>query len=82
MHAFAFFQLDNHTFHHVQEVIERVYDCGAIIRFLPPYSPDLNPIEEVFASVKHYLRQNHTGTTLISRSYSPLIRDKLRPMTV
>ncbi|CAB4024257.1 Hypothetical predicted protein [Paramuricea clavata] len=51
--------MDNHAVHHVQEVIERVYDYGAIIRFLPPYSPDLNPIEEVFANVKHYLRQNH-----------------------
>ena len=38
--------------------MERVYNSGAIIRFLPPYSPDLNPIEEAFANVKHYLRQN------------------------
>ena len=44
--------------HHVQEVIEHVYESGAIIRFLPPYSPDLNPIEEAFAKVKHNLRQN------------------------
>ena len=39
-------------------VIERVYGYGAIIRFLPPYSPDLNRIKEAFANVKHYLQQN------------------------
>ena len=33
-----------HPVHHVQDVIERVYDSGSIIRFLPPDSPDLNPI--------------------------------------
>ncbi len=59
MHACAFFQQTITLFIIVQEVIERVYDYGAIIRFLPPYPPDLNPIEEVFASVKHCLRQNH-----------------------
>ena len=32
---------------HAIYVIERVYDSGSIIRFLPP---DLNPIEEAFAS--------------------------------
>ncbi len=55
----CFLLKDNHAVHHVQEVKERVYDYGTIIRFLPPYSPDLNPIEEVLANVKHYLRQNH-----------------------
>ena len=32
---------------------------GALIRYLPPYSPDLNPIEEVFAQVKQFLKGNH-----------------------
>ena len=44
--------------HHAQEVVDHIYDSGVIIRFLPPYSPDLNPIEEVFSKVKHYSRQN------------------------
>jgi transposase len=51
----CFLSTDNHAVHHVQEVIEHVYDYGAIIHFLPPYSPDLNSIE-VFAKVKHYLQ--------------------------
>ena len=31
---------------------------GVIVRYLPPYSPDLNPIEEAFSYVKAYLRRN------------------------
>jgi transposase len=30
---------------------------GARLFFLPPYSPDLNPIEQVFAKLKHFLRK-------------------------
>ena len=67
---------DNHPAHHVQEVVEHVYDSGALIRFLPPYSPDLNPIEEVFAKVKHYLRQNDSVLQAV-RDPSPLIRNAL-----
>ena len=57
--------------------MEHVYDSGALIRFLPPYSPDLNPIEEVFAKVKHYLRppdlrQNDSVLQAV-RGPSPLI---------
>jgi hypothetical protein len=35
--------------------VERV--PGARLFFLPPYSPDLNPIEQVFAKLKHFLRK-------------------------
>ena len=56
---FVLFPTDNHPVHHVQEVINHVYNAGVIIPFLPPYSPDLNPIEEAFSQVKHYLRKNH-----------------------
>jgi transposase len=37
----------------VQAAIERV---GACLRFLPPYSPDFNPIELAFAKLKAFLR--------------------------
>ncbi len=48
--------LDNLTMHKqpaVQAAIER---AGAVLRFLPPYSPDLNPIEQAFAKLKAFLR--------------------------
>ena len=52
------FPTDNHPACHVQEVVEHLYNSGALICFLPPYSLDLNPLDEVFAKVKHYLQQN------------------------
>ena len=50
--------LDNASVHHVKEVHELIIGCGAIIRYLPPYSPDFNPLEEVFAQIKRFLRRN------------------------
>ena len=46
--------LGSHKGKAVREAIERV---GAELRFLPPYSPDLNPIEQVFAKLKTLLRR-------------------------
>jgi transposase len=31
---------------------------GVRIEYLPPYSPDLNPIEEAFSKIKHWLRRH------------------------
>lgn len=50
--------MDNAAIHHVEEAVELIESTGAIIEFLPPYSPDLNPIEEAFSKVKHFLRAN------------------------
>ena len=50
--------LDNATIHHVKTVTRLISATGALVRFLPPYSPDLNPIEEAFSQVKSYLRDN------------------------
>ena len=37
---------------------------GCKLMFLPPYSPDLNPIEQAFAAIKAYLRRNWTNQSL------------------
>ena len=34
-------------------------DHGVILAFLPPYSPDFNPIEELFSVIKHWIKRNH-----------------------
>ena len=52
--------MDNASIHHVDSVVETILSVGALVRFLPPYSPDMNPIEEVFGEVKHYLQANNT----------------------
>ena len=44
--------LDNCRFHHRHDVIRLLRQFNIGYRFLPPYSPQLNPIEEFFASVK------------------------------
>ena len=42
----------------MDEVVELIETTGAIVQFLPPYSPDLNPIEEAFSKVKFCLKEN------------------------
>ena len=48
--------LDNLGSHKAQRVRRAIRDAGAHWLFLPPYSPDLNPIEQVFAKLKHRMR--------------------------
>lgn len=52
--------MDNCSIHHKQQIKELVNDAGILLFFLPPYSPDLNPIEEAFSSVKYYLKDHDT----------------------
>ena len=55
--------LDNLGSHKVAGVREAVEAAGAALRYLPPYSPDLNPIEQVFAKLKALLRDAAARTT-------------------
>ena len=48
--------LDNLAIHKQPEVRARIEAAGATLRFLPPYSPDFNPIEQAFAKLKAFLR--------------------------
>ncbi|SDY82206.1 transposase [Nitrosomonas sp. Nm33] len=48
---------DNFSSHKVKGVKELIEARGARILYLPPYSPDLNPIEQVFAKLKAILRK-------------------------
>jgi transposase len=49
--------MDNLGSHKGKAVRAALRTVGARLFFLPPYSPDLNPIEQVFAKLKHRLRQ-------------------------
>jgi transposase len=49
--------MDNLGSHKGKAVRRLIRSVGAKLLFLPPYSPDLNPIEQVFAKLKHLLRQ-------------------------
>jgi transposase len=49
--------MDNLAAHKVAGVREAIRSAGASVLYLPPYSPDLNPIEMVFAKLKALLRK-------------------------
>ena len=49
--------MDNLSSHKVTGVAEAIEAVGARVMYLPPYSPDLNPIEQVFAKLKALLRK-------------------------
>jgi transposase len=49
--------LDNLAAHKVHGVRQAIAAAGASILYLPPYSPDLNPIEQAFAKFKAILRK-------------------------
>jgi transposase len=49
--------MDNLSAHKVAGVREAIERAGASLRYLPPYSPDLNPIEQAFAKFKASLRK-------------------------
>jgi len=49
--------MDNLPSHKVPGVREAIESVGATLSYLPPYSPDLNPIEPSFSKVKAHLRK-------------------------
>ena len=59
--------MDNLATHKVQGVAKAIEQAGARLRYLPPYSPDFNPIENMWAKVKQILR------SLAPRTESALI---------
>ena len=50
--------MDNCSIHRTPEVIQHFREAGIVVIFLPPYSPDLNPIEELFSCIKYYLKRH------------------------
>jgi transposase len=54
--------MDNLGSHKGKAVRQAIRSAGARLFFLPKYSPDLNPIEQVFAKLKHLLRKHEART--------------------
>ena len=71
--------LDNLGSHKSKAVRAAIRSSGAHRIFLPPYSPDLNPIEQAFAKLKHWLRnaqprsidEIHTSLAPILDNFTP-----------
>lgn len=69
--------LDNPQAHRVAGVREAIEAVGARVLYLPPYSPEFNPIEQIFAKLKHLLR---TATARTVPDLWAAIRDGLHPL--
>jgi transposase len=74
----AFVIMDNlpvHKAHRIQEIIASV---GATVVFLPPYSPDLSPIELCWSKLKQCLRNAKARTTTaINQALSQIINQQI-----
>ena len=70
--------LDNLSPHKIPAVEVVIRAAGADVLFLPPYSPDLNPIEQMWSKVKAFLRALKARTP---RGLLAGIRDALRSVT-
>ncbi len=54
--------MENLSAHNTEKVRELVEEAGCELLYLPPYSPDLNPIEEAFSKIKGILRKAEART--------------------
>ena len=61
----------------MKEVLQQ---AGILVLFLPPYSPDLNPLEEVFSYIKQYLRK-HDELLQAIRDPTDVIRQAFQSIT-
>jgi transposase len=61
--------LDNAKIHHDQELLDYLDVFGVKVVFLPFYSPDLNPIETAFSTIKQFLQRHQY---FVDISYNPM----------
>lgn len=60
--------MDNASFHKSQKTKDLINSAGCKTLFLPPYSPDLNPIELFWANLKRTIRENLKKFTSLSEA--------------
>jgi transposase len=67
--------MDNLASHKSAAVVDAIEAVGAALWFLPPYSPDLNPIEKLWSKVKAWLRRVQARTfTAIGNALADVLR--------
>lgn len=54
--------MDNLKAHHAESIRVAIEAVGAKVKFLPPYSPDLSPIEQCLSKLKQFLRSSEART--------------------
>jgi transposase len=71
--------MDNLSSHKVSGVRERIKTAGAELLYLPPYSPDLNPIEKAWAKLKQLLRTAKARTVETLQQAITELLEHIRP---
>jgi transposase len=63
--------MDNAPWHKGEEIKKIIEETGAKLLYLPPYSPDLNPIEHAWANLKQFIRKlAHYPLTAIEKIHN------------
>jgi putative transposase len=71
--------LDNLGSHKAKAIRDAIRAVGARLWFLPKYSPDLNPIEQAFAKIKHWMRQAQKRNIEETWRHLGLLADTIKP---
>ena len=61
--------MDNAAFHKGKAMQQQIKAAGHILEYLPPYSPDLNPIEHKWAQAKSKRRKYQCGIDELFKEY-------------
>ena len=64
--------MDNASFHKRADIIEAIENHGCVLELLPPYSPDLNPIERKWAQAKSIRRETQCSVDTLLQNYAIL----------
>jgi len=75
----SFVVIDNLPAHKVAGIQQCLEDAGMHLLYLPPYSPDFNPIEQVFAKIKGWLRRLAPRTFDAICDALKIILEKFKP---
>ena len=67
--ALSVLVMDNATFHKHKDTLEAIQRAGHVVEFLPPYSPDLNPIERKWAQAKAIRRKHRCSVDELFSKY-------------
>ena len=68
--------MDNAKIHMFKELEDAVHQCGARLIYLPPYSPELNPIKVCFGQLKRWIQKN---ANLVFPLYPEMVLDVAMP---
>ena len=71
--------MDNLSSHKAAAIRRAIRKAGALLIYLPPYSPDLNPIEQAFSKLKTLLRKENARTREQLETCIAKLLDQLTP---